>query len=238
MDATGAAPRPGIARGLGLDRNTGSVAAAVFLMGLGEQLWKRFIPKYLEALGAPVLAIGGYGAASDFLDGVYQYPGGWAADRWGRRRALLLFVALAAIGYAVYALAPSWPWLFAGLALAAAWGSMASPALFAAIGDSLPRGRRAVGFAVQSLLRRLPIAVAPALGGLAIAAYGVRGGVRAGLCVSLALAALTLAAVSRSSPSPRASRARRPPGSAAASASDTGAGMLHLPPAPGVQGVV
>lgn len=186
-----------LARGLGLDRNTGAVAAAVFLMGLGEQLWKRFVPKYLEAMGAPVLAIGGYGAAGDFLDGVYQYPGGWIADRWGRRRALTLFVALAGAGYAVYALAPSWPWLFAGLALSAAWASMASPALFAAIGDSLPRGRRAVGFAVQSLLRRVPIAVAPALGGLAIAAYGVRGGVRAGLAVSLALALATLAVVSR-----------------------------------------
>ncbi len=51
----------------------------MFLMGLGEELWKRFVPKYLEALGAPVLAIGLYGTVRDLLDGVYQYPGGWVA---------------------------------------------------------------------------------------------------------------------------------------------------------------
>jgi MFS family permease len=173
------------------------VAGAVFLMGLGEDLWKRFIPKYLAALGAPVLAIGLYGTARDFLDGVYQYPGGWAADRWGRRRALLFFVGAAAAGYLLFWLAPSWPWVFAGLVFAMAWSSMASPALFAVVGDALPPGRRAVGFAVQSVLRRVPIAAAPALGGVAIAAYGVREGVRVGLLVTLALAALTLASLSR-----------------------------------------
>src|SRR2546425_10295308 len=76
-----------------------AVSAAVFLLALGENLWKRFLPKYLEALGAPVTAIGLFGSAQDLLDGVYQYPGGWIGDRWGRRRALLLFVMLATIGY-------------------------------------------------------------------------------------------------------------------------------------------
>ena len=70
----------------------------MFLMGLGEELWKRFLPKYLDVLGAPVLAIGLYGTLRDFLDGLYQYPGGWIADRYGPRRALTLFVTLAAAG--------------------------------------------------------------------------------------------------------------------------------------------
>src|SRR3954468_3755477 len=91
------------------------VYAAVFLMALGENLWKRFVPKYLEALGAPVTAIGLFGSCQDLLDGVYQYPGGWVADRYGRRRALLLFVALATIGYVLYLVAPSWPFIFVGL---------------------------------------------------------------------------------------------------------------------------
>lgn len=185
-----------VARGLGLDRNTTAVAGAMFLMGLGEELWRRFMPRYLAALGAPVLAIGLYGTTEDLLDGLYQYPGGWVADRWGRRRALLLFVGLAAAGYACFWAAPAWPWIFAGQALAMAWTSMASPTLFAVVGDALPRGRRAVGFAVQSVVRRVPIAAAPVLGGLAIAAYGLRAGVRMGLVVAMALAAVTAATVS------------------------------------------
>jgi len=35
---------------LGLERNVVVVSAVVFLLGFGEELWKKFLPKYLEAL--------------------------------------------------------------------------------------------------------------------------------------------------------------------------------------------
>lgn len=94
---------------LGLERNIVAVSIAMFLMGLGEELWKRFLPKYMQALGAPVIAIGSYGTAMDFLDGVYQYPGGWVADKFGRRAALLTFVAAAMGQGAIVASVPSEP---------------------------------------------------------------------------------------------------------------------------------
>jgi MFS family permease len=78
-----------------------------------------------------------------------------------------------------------------------AWTSMASPTLFAVVGDNLPRERRAVGFSVQAILRRVPILVAPVLGGGLIAAYGVTSGVRVGLVVSIVLAGATLLVVRR-----------------------------------------
>ncbi len=182
---------------LGLERNVVVVSAVVFLLGFGEELWKRYLPKYLEALGAGVGVIGLFGTAKDFFDAVYQYPGGWLADRLGRRRAFLVFIALASLGYLVYLLSPSWPFVFVGLALSMSWHSMASPAVFAVIGDALPRERRAMGFTLQSMLKRVPMAVAPLLGGALIAWAGVISGVRVGLLVMLALAgvgaALTLA---------------------------------------------
>src|SRR5690349_4034808 len=92
-----------------LDRNVSLASAAVFILGLGEELWKKFVPKYLEALGASTPVVGLYGTAEDFFDAVYQYPGGWLADHLGRRRALLLFVSLAAIGYLIYLVSPTWP---------------------------------------------------------------------------------------------------------------------------------
>ncbi len=189
--------RSRIVDALGLERNLVAVSVAMFLLALGENLWKRFLPKYLQLLGAPVTAIGFFGTCEDFLDGVYQYPGGWIADRYGRRRALLLFVTMAAIGYALYWMAPSWPFVFAGLVFVMAWSSMASPTLFAVVGDALPKDRRAIAFTVQSILRRVPIAVAPTLGGLAIAAYGLRSGIHLGLAVTIALSAVTLVVVSR-----------------------------------------
>jgi MFS family permease len=195
-----------MAEALALDRNTASVVGAMFLMALGENLWRRFVPKYLEALGAPVVAIGAYGSTEDLLDGLYQYPGGWVGDRYGRRRAMLLFVSLAAVGYLIVALAPAWPAVLLGLVFVMCWTSMASPTLFAVVGDALPRERRAVGFSVQAILRRVPVLAAPTIGGLLIVAYGVKGGVRIGLLVSIALAGVTLLVVRRMRLDLRASR--------------------------------
>jgi MFS family permease len=182
---------------LALERNVVAVAGAMFLLSFGEELWKRFVPKFLEALGAPVLAIGLYGTVRDLLDGLYQYPGGWIADHYGRRRALVLFVSLATLGYAIYSLAPTWPFVFLGLVFVMAWASMASPALFAVVGDALPKEQRAMGFTIQSILRRVPIIVAPTFGGLTIMLLGVRDGVRVGLITTMALAVMTLVLVTR-----------------------------------------
>src|SRR5215510_13781741 len=46
---------------LGLRRNVVVLSLAIFCVGLGEELWARFLPKYLEALGASILAIGAFG---------------------------------------------------------------------------------------------------------------------------------------------------------------------------------
>src|SRR4029453_16453372 len=83
-------------------------AVTFFMTGAGE-LWKRFIPRYIEALGAPVLAVGAYGTVRDLVDALLQYPGGWVTDRFGRRAALRSFIVLAAIGYVAYLWAPTWP---------------------------------------------------------------------------------------------------------------------------------
>ena len=164
----------------------------MFLVGLGEELWKKFLPKYLESLGASVAIVGFFGTAEDFFDAVYQYPGGWVADHWGRHRAFLLFLAVAATGYLVYLFSPSWPFLFLGLALVMVWQSMGSPAIFATIGDALPKERRAMGFTVQSILKRIPIVISPVIGGAIMTSQGLQAGIRTGLVVTLLLAGLTI----------------------------------------------
>jgi MFS family permease len=187
--------RAGVSSYLRIERNVTAASGAVFLLGLGEELWKKFLPKYMQSLGAGPLAIGLFGTAEDCFDALYQYPGGWLADRLGRRRAFFLFIALACIGYLVYLLSPSWPFLFAGLAFAMAWQSMASPAIFAVIGDALPKEQRAMGFSMQSILKRVPIIISPIIGGVVIARMGIQKGMRTGLVVTLALAAVTASIV-------------------------------------------
>jgi MFS family permease len=176
---------------LSLERNVTLASGAVFLLGFGEELWKKFLPKYLEALGASTPVIGLFGTAEDFFDAVYQYPGGWIADRFGRRKAFLVFLGLASVGYLVYLFGSTWQLAFVGLAFVLAWQSMASPAIFAVIGDSLPPEKRAMGFTIQSILKRVPIVIAPVIGGLIIASRGIVSGVHIGLIVTLVIAAIT-----------------------------------------------
>jgi MFS family permease len=176
--------------GLGLERNVAAMLAAFLVLGMGEELWVRFVPKYLELLGAGAWAVAAYGTLRELLDALYPYPGGWAADRLGRRRALELFALLAVAGYLVYLAAPSWAWVLAGTVLVMAWSSLTLPAIFAVLGDSLPPARRATGFGVQSVLKRVPIILAPPLGGMLIAGLGFAAGVRTGLAATVALAFL------------------------------------------------
>jgi MFS family permease len=165
--------------------------AAVFLFSFGEELWSSFLPKYMEALGASIAVIALFGTFKDFLDAVYQYPGGVISDRIGERGALILYAAMAACGYAVY-LVSSRAWMiFVGVLLAMAWSSLGLPALFSMIGSAMPSERRTLGFSWQSLLKRFPVVIAPAIGGWLISRQGIVPGVRLGLAAAIAMAVLT-----------------------------------------------
>jgi hypothetical protein len=51
---------------LWLERNVVVVLAVIFLPGFGEELWKRYLPKYLEALGDYVGIVGLFGITKNF----------------------------------------------------------------------------------------------------------------------------------------------------------------------------
>lgn len=179
---------------LGLKRNVAVLAASVFGIGLGEELWQVFLPKYLASLGAGGGTIGLFASTRDLLDALYQYPGGWLTDRFGRKRTLVLLTMLAIAGYATYALAWHWAVVFAGVFLVMAWKAGAFPATFAVIGDALPPGRRAIAFAVQSILVRVPRIVSAPIGGALLVAFGVIAGMRIALVISMVLAGCVLLA--------------------------------------------
>jgi MFS family permease len=135
------------------------------------------------------------------------------SDRWGRRRALVAFALAAAAGYAIYLAAPSWGWIVAGTLLVSAWSSLTLPATFAVLGDHLARSRRAMGFSIQAILKRVPILVAPPLGGWLIGRSGLAQGMKIGLGVTLLLAlasAVLLHRTYRELPPPRCEEMRLP----------------------------
>src|SRR5881227_3160031 len=176
----------------GLKRNLVILLVAIFVIGAGEELWMRFVPKYLQAVGATVFVIGLYDALRTLLSAIYAYPGGVLVDVWGHRRAFTIFNAVSIAGYALILLVPHWAAVIAGMFLFLSWTCFSLPATFSLIGAALEANRHSMGVGVQSVIKRLPIMIAPIFGGMLIDRFGIIGGVRIALIISIFLSALTI----------------------------------------------
>ena len=193
--------QPEISRGkqfadfFALKRNLVIILVAIFVIGTGEELWMRFVPKYLQTLGASVFVIGLYDALRTLIGAIYAYPGGFLADRWGHRRAFITFNLVSIAGYALVLLIPRWGAVIAGMFLFLSWTCFSLPATFSLVGASVAANRYSMGIGVQMVIKRLPIMVAPLLGGILIDRFGVIPGVRVALIISILLAGATFIAL-------------------------------------------
>src|SRR5215831_16868245 len=176
----------------GLKRNLVILLIAIFVIGAGEELWMRFVPKYLQALGATVIVIGLYDALRTLLGAIYAYPGGLLADRWGHRNAFIIFNVVSIIGYALVLVIPNWGGVIAGMFFFLSWSCFSLPATFSLVGTALEASRHSMGVGVQSVIKRLPIMIAPIFGGMLIDHFGIIPGVRIALLISIFLSALTI----------------------------------------------
>ena len=176
----------------GLKRNIVILLIAIFVIGAGEELWMRFVPKYLLAVGATVFVIGLYDALRTLVGAIYAYPGGVLVDVWGHRRAFIIFNAVSIAGYALVLLVPHWGAVIAGMFLFLSWTCFSLPATFSLIGAALEANRHSMGVGVQSVIKRLPIMIAPIVGGMLIDRFGIINGVRIALIISIFLSALTI----------------------------------------------
>jgi MFS family permease len=177
---------------LGLNTNTSVLLLAIVLIAAGEETWMRFVPKYLEVLGASVFVIGSYDALKTLLGAVYAWPGGMVVDRFGHRAALMSFTAISIAGYLLVLAIPHWAAVIAASFLFLAWTTLSLPATFTLVADSLPAGKHAMGIGVQSLVRRVPAIIGPIAGGVLIDRLGMIQGVRFGLLISILLGGVAL----------------------------------------------
>jgi MFS family permease len=178
----------------GLKRNLVILLIAIFVIGAGEELWMRFVPKYLQAVGATVFVIGLYDALRTLLGAIYAYPGGVLVDVWGHRRAFIIFNLVSIVGYAFVLIIPHWAAVIAGMFLFLSWTCFSLPATFSLVGAALEANRHSMGVGVQSVIKRLPIMIAPFFGGILIDRFGIVSGVRIALIVSVFLSAITILA--------------------------------------------
>jgi MFS family permease len=164
----------------------------VVLVGMGEHMAERFLPIYLIALGGGAIVIGLLQAMDNLLSAIYSFPGGYLADRFGTRTSLLIFNVVAMAGFAIVALIPSWQAVLMGAVLFISWSAISAPATISLLYDVLPVHKRTMGVSMLSIVRRIPKALGPLLGGVLIATWGERDGVRAAFAVAFVLALIAL----------------------------------------------
>ncbi len=177
---------------LGLRRSIVGLLGMVVLVGLGEHMAEQFLPLYLIALGGGFVSVGLLNGMDNLLGALYSFPGGYVAERFGTKRALLVFNLLSMAGFAIVILIPSWLAVMGGAVLFLSWTAISLPATMGLVARVLPKDKRTMGVSMHSLVRRVPMALGPIMGGALIGALGVEVGVRVAFIVALFFAGVSL----------------------------------------------
>lgn len=105
----------------------------------------------VETLKGPEMALGIIGLANFIGMAAVAFPGGYLADKFGRRWLITTMTFVMALSNLFFALAPTWHFILLGSVL----GSLSliyQPALFAMVQDSLPPERRGMGSSIIQLI--------------------------------------------------------------------------------------
>jgi MFS family permease len=174
----------------GLRRSIVGLLGMVILVGMGEHMAEQFLPLYLLSLGGGFISVGFLNGMDNLLGALYSFPGGYLSDRLGTKRALLLFNVLSMVGFLVVVLIPAWPAVLAGAVLFLSWTAISLPATMSLVARVLPKEKRTMGVSLHSLVRRVPMALGPVIGGVFIGLWGVELGVRLAFVGALVMAGI------------------------------------------------
>ncbi len=156
------------------------------LIDFTQEMAFTYYPLYVEALGGTVATVGLIGSVAGITQALIMFPGGYIADKYGRKRIITTMTFLAAFAYLFYALAPNWQTVMVGAVLCSlCW--IYHPAFNALVMDSLPPDKRGTGYSIINLITGASTTPSPLLAGLLYASYGLMQGTR------IAFALLTVA---------------------------------------------
>ncbi len=173
--------------------NYAIIVVSWILIDFAFELPATYYALYLNNLYATETIIGLIGFASLIAMASVQFPGGYLADKFGRKWLISSMTFGVAFCYALYIIAPSWHLIMLGAVLLG-FVSMYDPAVNAIIADSLPPEKRGMGFGIVMLIVTASSTPAPAFAGLLRSQFGLVQGMRIGysIVVGLWLAAAIL----------------------------------------------
>jgi MFS family permease len=177
---------------LALKKSMLALLSMVVFVGLGEKISERYLPLYLIALGGSPIVIGLLNGLDNLLSALYSYPGGWLADKIGYKRALLVFNLFAMLGYLIVILFPHWLAVLIGALFFLSWSAISMPATMSMVSAVLPSNKHTMGVSMISMIRRIPMALGPVMGGFFIARFGSVQGIRYAFACAIVFALLAI----------------------------------------------
>ena len=138
-----------------------------------------YYQKYVQALGGEQfpMALGVIGFCNFIAMAAVAFPGGYLADKYGRRWLITTMTFGLAGSYIFFALAPSWHFILLGTTIQGLC-LIYQPALFAMVQDSLPPERRGVGFSLIQMIHGTFNTPGPVISGLILWVFGLVTGMR------------------------------------------------------------
>ena len=144
-----------------------------------------YYPKYIEGLGGSPYIVGVIGFAAYATLALVQIPGGYLADKHGRRKLTVTMTFATSITYFLFAIAPNWQFFLITTVLQNLF-MIYQPALQALVADSTPPEKRGMGFSIINLLHYISIP-SPIIAGVLAVELGLIPGMQiAYLIVSVA----------------------------------------------------
>jgi MFS family permease len=157
------------------------------LIDFAMELPVTYYALYVLELGATETILGVIGLFSFLALASMQFPGGYLADKFGRKWLISSMTFGVALCYIFYALAPSWHFILIGAVLMSLFNSTYQPALMAMIADSLPPERRGMGFSIVMLITSASTTPAPIFAGVLYSHFGLVDGMRIGYGIVVAM---------------------------------------------------
>jgi len=176
----------------GLNASILSMLGMVVLIGMGEKMGERFLPIYILAIGGSTYAVGALNAIDNFLSAIYSYIGGILSDRFGYKNTLMGVSLLSIFGFLIVIVFPSWQAVLIGSLFFISWTALSLPAILSLIATTLKESKQTMGVSIHSLVRRIPMALGPVLGGVIIEVYGIVLGARIAFGIALVFALIAI----------------------------------------------
>ena len=141
-------------------------------LSTGQSVVSMMIPIFLKnQMELPLSSIGLFFTGSSVLSLLGQVPGGWLADRYGRKRVILAFLLPIPLIFGALAMASDWVAMLALYSLFAGCLSMTGSASLALMSDSFPSELKGPAFSVRMTGFRMGSIVGPLLGGYLYISY-------------------------------------------------------------------